>query len=249
MPAHRRWFFLCAQSKHSRGKLWVCSGEFLEKNMKTDVQLQQDVIAQLKWDPSITDTQIGVSVANGVVTLNGHVASFAEKWEAEKIVQRVSGVKALAVEIQVDLPSSSKRTDADIARSVENVLEWSSHVFNGHIKVMVENGWVTLTGEVMWEYQRRTAAHLIRYLRGVMGVINQVNVKYQASSNTIKSDIEAAIKRQAKLDEEAIKVDVNGSEVTLSGKVHSYFERNYMANSAWSAPGVQKVVNNLIVSY
>lgn len=217
--------------------------------MKTDAQLQQDVIAELKWDPSITDTQIGVSVANGVVTLNGHVDSFAEKWGAEKIVQRVSGVKALAVEIQVDLPSSSKRSDADIARSAENVLEWSSNIFNGHIKVMVEGGWVTLTGEVMWEYQRRTAVNLIRYLRGVTGVSNQIHVKEQASSSSIKADIEAAIKRQAKVDEAAIKVDVNGSEVTLSGKVHSYFERNYAGNSAWRAVGVQKVVNNITVTY
>lgn len=217
--------------------------------MKTDAQLQQDVIAELKWDPSITDTQIGVSVANGVVTLNGHVDSFAEKWEAEKIVQRVSGVKALAVEIQVDLPSSSKRSDADIARSAENALEWSSNVFNGQIKVMVEGGWVTLTGEVMWEYQRRTAFNLIRYLLGVTGVSNQIHVKAQASSSSVKADIEAAIKRQAKVDEAAIKVDVNGSEVTLSGKVHSYFERNYAVNSAWCAVGVQKVVNNITVAY
>ena len=217
--------------------------------MKTDAQLQQDVIAELKWDPSITDTQIGVSVANGVVTLNGHVDSFAQKWDAEKTAQRVSGVKALAVEIQVDLPSSSKRSDADIARSAENVLEWSSNIFNGHIKVMVEGGWVTLTGEVMWEYQRRTAVTLIRYLRGVTGVSNQIHVKAQASSSSIKADIEAAIKRQAKVDEAAIKVDVNGSEVTLSGKVHSYFERNYMGNSAWRAVGVQKVVNNITVAY
>lgn len=217
--------------------------------MKTDTQLQQDVIAELKWEPSVESTRIGVSVLDGVVTLGGHVDSFAQKWSAEKAAQRVEGVKALAVEIKVDLPGSDKRTDTDIARAVEYSLEWSTYNLKPAIKVMVENGWVTLSGEVPWEYQRRSVFNMVRNLRGVTGVTNQVHVKQVVSSNHIKGDIEAAIQRQAKVEGDSIKVDLKGSEVTLHGKVHSYFERNYVGDVAWRAPGVQKVVNNIIVAY
>lgn len=166
-----------------------------------------------------------------VATLAGHVNSYAEKWDAERAAQRVSGVKALAVEMDVKLSFSSKRTDADIAGSAENALEWSTYIPTGWVKVMVENGWVTLTGDVDWEYQRQTAHGAVRYLMGVMGVSNNIAIKPQVSLSAVKSEIEAALKRQAKADAKNISVDVQGADVTLSGTVHSSARQASMVKS------------------
>ena len=217
--------------------------------MKTDKQLQQDVIAELGWEPSVNASQIGVEVKDGIVTLAGHVDSFAEKWNAERAAQRVLGVKALATEMDVKLPGSSHRNDADIARSAENALQWTTYVPNDEIKVMVENGWVTLSGEVDWGYKKQAAAAAMRNLLGVKGVSDQIAIKPKASVSAVKSDIEAALKRCARNEAEAISVDVDGGKVTLSGSVHSWSERESAANSAWRAPGVCKVVDNITVSY
>ena len=138
--------------------------------MKTDQQLKQDVIAELAWEPAVNASQIGVEVKDGIVTLAGHVGSFTEKWQAEQAAQRVCGVKGLAVEMDVNLPGISNRTDADIARSVENTLQWQSYLPKGGVNVMVENGWVTLSGEVDWNYQRLRAADAVRNLLGVRGL-------------------------------------------------------------------------------
>jgi len=145
--------------------------------MKTDAQIQQDVIEELKWEQSVNASQIGVEVNNGIVTLAGHVGSFAEKWDAERATQRVSGVKALAIEIDVTLPGSSHRNDVDIARSAENVLEWSTYLPRDHVKVMVEDGWITLTGEVDWEYQKQAVATGVRYLMGVKGISDNITIR------------------------------------------------------------------------
>ena len=217
--------------------------------MKTDNQVQQDVIAELSWEPSVNAAQIGVEVKDGIVTLAGHVSSYAEKWNAERAAQRVSGVKALAIEMDVRLPGSSKRTDAEIARSAENVLEWTTFLPADRVKVMVENGWITLSGQVDWEYQRRAAADAVRYLLGVMGVSDDIAIKPSVSSSAVKSDIEAALKRRAKSDAQKISVDVRGSDVTLTGTVHSWSERDLATNSAWGSPGVQNVVNKIAVAY
>ena len=151
--------------------------------MKTDTQLQHDVIAELAWEPSVNAAQIGVEVKDGVVTLAGHVGSFVEKWEAERAAQRVSGVKGLAVEMDVNLPGSSKRNDVDIARAARNVLEWTTYWPQDEIKVVVEAGWVTLTGEVDWEYQRQAASNSIRGLIGITGVRDQIVIKPKAQGN------------------------------------------------------------------
>src|SRR5476651_1737362 len=132
--------------------------------MKSDAQLQQDVIAELSWVPSIDAARIGVEVKDGIVTLAGHVASYAQKWDAERAAQRVYGVKALAIEMDVALPGSSQRNDVDIERSADNVLQWMTYLPKDSIKLKVENGWVTLTGELDWEYQRQAAANAVRYL-------------------------------------------------------------------------------------
>jgi osmotically-inducible protein OsmY len=217
--------------------------------MKTDTQLQQDVMAELKWEPSVNAAQIGVEVKDGIVTLAGHVDSYAEKFDAERAAQRVAGVKALAIEMDVTLPGSSKRNDADIARSAENVLEWMTYLPKGSVKLKVEGGWITLSGEVDWEYQRQAALSGVRFLMGVTGISNQIAVKSKVSLSAVKSDIEAALKRRAKSDAQNISVKVQGGDVTLSGTVHSWSERELASDAAWGTPGVRKVVDNITVAY
>ena len=217
--------------------------------MKTDAQLKQDIIAELTWEPSVNASQIGVEVKNGTVTLAGHVDSYTEKWQAERAAQRVSGVKGLAVEIDVTLPGLSKRTDGDIARSAQNSLEWTSWLPKDSIKVKAENGWITLSGEVEWDYQRQSAKDAVRSLLGVVGVSDEISIKPKASMTAVKSEIEAALKRRAQTDAQQISVDVRGVDVTLSGSVHSWSERELAASSAWSTPGVRKVVDNITIAY
>jgi osmotically-inducible protein OsmY len=217
--------------------------------MKTDSQIQQDVSAELKWEPSVHAARIGVEVKNGIVTLAGQVDSYAEKWNAERAAQRVSGVRAIAVELKVHLADLSKRTDGDIAASVENVLEWTSTLPAGAIKVMVENGWVTLSGEVNWQYQRLAAVDSVRYLLGVVGVSDQITIKPSVSVSAVKADIESALKRTAIADAKKISVQVNGADVTLTGTVHNWAEREAATNSAWNTPGVRNVVDKLTLAY
>ena len=217
--------------------------------MKTDSQLQQDVIAELKWEPSVNAAQIGVEVKDGIVTLAGHVDSYAEKWDAERAAQRVSGVKALAIDMDVKLAGSSKRNDTDLARSAENALQWMTYLPKDSVKVMVEDGWITLSGEVDWEYQRQSAAGAVRYLMGVKGVSQNIAIKPKVSLSAVKSDIEAALKRRAHADAQKISVEVRGNDVTLTGSVHSWSERDLATHSAWGTPGVRNVVNNITVTY
>jgi osmotically-inducible protein OsmY len=218
--------------------------------MKTDKQVQLDVIAELGWEPSVNAAHIGVEVSNGVVTLAGHVSSYTEKFNAERATQRVAGVKALAVEMDVKFAgATAKRTDADIAQSVESVLQWATYFPSDSIKVKVEGGWITLSGDVEWDYQRQTAFDSVRHLAGVTGVSNLIAIKPSVSSTLVKSDIEAALKRRARTDAQKISVEVRGSDVTLTGAVHSWSERELARNSAWSSPGVSNVVDNMTVSY
>lgn len=217
--------------------------------MKTDSQLQQDVMAELKWEPAVHAEQIGVEVKDGIVTLAGHVDSYPAKWNAERAAQRVAGVKALAVEIDVKLNGSTKRTDADIARSIENVLQWTTYLPKDSVKVMVEDGWVTLSGQVQWGFQRTTANAAVRYLLGVKGVSDQITIKSGVSASAVKSDIEAALKRRATNEANGIKVAVSGSEVTLTGKVPTWAERDAVGSAAWSTAGVSNVVDKITISY
>ncbi|MCP1317565.1 BON domain-containing protein [Vreelandella lionensis] len=212
---------------------------------KSDSQLQKDVLAELSDEPSVRASDIGVEVKDGIVTLAGHVDSYAEKWHAEKAAQRVDGIKGVAVEIDVKLPGENQRTDADIARAVKNTLEWNVFIPNDPIKVMVEDGWVTLTGEVPWEYQRRLATSSIRYLAGVTGVSNQIVLKPKPTTTAVKANIEAALKRRALQDANAIKVDVHDHNVTLSGKAHNFAEKELIHQAAWNSPGVWKVTDNI----
>jgi osmotically-inducible protein OsmY len=216
--------------------------------MKTDTQLQSDVIAELKWQPSIHSSQIGVAVKDGVVTLSGEVSSYTEKMDAERAAQRVTGVKALAVSMSVKLSAFGKRDDADIARSAENVLEWTSADSGSTIQVMVEKGWVTLSGDVDWQYQKLAAAQSIRHLLGVTGVSNQIAIKPKVSLSMVKAEIEAALARRAKADAHKISVEVQGNNVTLTGAVSSWSERDAATSSAWATPGVHSVVDKMTLA-
>jgi len=217
--------------------------------MKSDAQLQTDVLEELAWEPSVNAARIGVEVNNGVVTLAGHVNSYAEKCNAEHAAQRVAGVIALAVEMQVNLPGDNKRSDADIARTAENAVRWLTLVPADTVKIMVENGWVTLSGEVEWAFQRNTATSAVRHLMGVTGVSDQITIKPKPSLTAIQSDIEAALKRRAASDAHEIHVEVRGSDVILTGTVHSWSERDLATHTAWSTPGVRNVADKMSVTY
>ena len=216
--------------------------------MKTDMQLQKDVMDELKWEPSVNATHIGVEVEDGVVTLDGHVDSFCEKWQAEKVAQRVSGVRALAVNIEVKLLGSSVRSDSDIASAAEKMIHWTNFGHANAVKVMVEKGWVTVMGVVEWRFQRDNISKMLRHLLGVVGISNQVAISQKASSDTVKTDIERALRRRAKDDAHHIVVNVKGGEVTLSGKVQSWSERDLASHSAWNSHGVMNVVNHITVA-
>lgn len=216
--------------------------------MKTDKQIQSDVLAELQWEPSVNAAHIGVEVKDGVVTLSGHVDNFAEKWAAERAAKRVKGVAALAIDMDVSLQSGDKRNDSDIARAVINALQWTSTVPGQSIQVAVENGMVTLSGQVDWNYQREAAANGVRNLIGVRGVFNQILVRPKVNVTAVKSDIEHALKRRAYLDAENINVGLQGDAITLSGKVGSLWEKSLAVQAAWGTPGVRSVVDKLTVS-
>ncbi len=215
--------------------------------MKTDSQLQQDVTAELSWDPTVDAARIGVSVTDGIVSLSGTVNSFAGKWHAERAAQRVAGVTGLAVEVEVKLPGTDVRDDADIARTARNALDWMSQVPRDSVKVLVENGWITLSGTVDWRFQRQAAAGAVRYLMGATGVSDQIVVKPAAAAAVSKSSIESALRRSARGGAHQIHVDVQGGEVTLSGQVNSWGEREAAADTAWRTPGVHNVVDRIQV--
>jgi osmotically-inducible protein OsmY len=217
--------------------------------MKTDQQLQQAVIDELTWDPSVHASEIGVIVKDGVVTLDGEVSSFAEKWGAERAAQRVTGVQALAVGLDVKLSALGKRSDSDIARSAQTALHWCSSCPSETIQLMVEDGWITLTGSVEWHYQKQAATDALRYLIGVTGVSDQISLSPKVLSTVVKADIEAALKRRSTSDAQEIHVDVHGADVTLSGTVHSWAERELARHSAWGTKGVRQVVDNMAMAH
>ena len=217
--------------------------------MKTDTQIQQDVLAALKWEPSVHAAGIGVEVKDGVVTLAGEVSSFAEKWDAERAAQRVAGVKALAIELDVKLSEFGKRTDADIARSAQTALDWSTTLVHDSVKVMVEAGWITLSGNADWYYQKQAATECVRHLSGVKGVSNEMVVNPKVPMGSVKADIEAALKRVSQTDAQKIAVSVTGDNVTLTGTVANWSERDLATTSAWGTPGVRTVVDNMTLAY
>lgn len=213
----------------------------------SDSQLQTDVMNELRCEPRLTPEKIGVAVHNGIVTLSGTVPNYAEKMAAEKATLRVRGVKGVAEEIEVHLLPTSKKNDTEIAEAVANALAW--HVWApDNIKTKVENGWVTLSGEVEYQFQRSAAHDSVRFLGGVRGVTNNIAIKKSVNVDNIQDAIEKALVRDAELEAEHIHVAAEGSTVTLSGRVHSAWERQAASDAAWRAAGVSKVQNQLEIA-
>jgi osmotically-inducible protein OsmY len=216
--------------------------------MDKDTQLQREILDELDYEPSLNADEIGVSVKDGVVTLSGLVGSYAEKVSAETAVKRIHGVKAVAVELEVRLPSSIRHTDTDIAKAASTALDWSTLVPKGEVTVKVENGWVTLEGQVGWDFERQAAARAVRSLSGVRGVSNLIVLKPRVGTQQIKERIVGAFRRNADLDAKTVRVEAADGKVTLFGNVHSWTERTEAERVAWAAPGVSQVENRITVA-
>ena len=216
--------------------------------MKTDSEIERDVKAELGWNPDLKSTDIAISVKDGVVTLAGFVPRYIDKYEAEKAAKRVAGVLAVANDIEIRLPAVDERPDPEIAREVVTALKNQLPFSHERIKAVVRNGWVTLEGDVEWQYQRLTGERAVRPLKGVKGIINDIKTKPRVEPSDIKQKIQEAFRRSAEVDANQITVETSGGEVILKGKVRSWLERDEAERVAWRAPGVTKVDDRIVVS-
>jgi osmotically-inducible protein OsmY len=213
--------------------------------IRTDQEIQKDVLAELRWDAQIQPNEIGVSVKDGVVTLTGWLDSYLKKWAAEEAAHRVAGVKAVANDIDVKL--ATERTDPDIAAAAVHAIEWDALIPADSIQVTVSKGWVTLKGDVEWQYQKQDAERVVRRLAGVKGVTNLITVRPSVTAPELKKKIEDALVRNAQIDAERITVEVQGSKAILKGTVRSWAEKEEVERVAWSAPGIVSVENRVSV--
>jgi osmotically-inducible protein OsmY len=215
--------------------------------MRTDEDIRRDVEAELAWAPEIQSTDIAVTAKEGVVTLVGFVRSYSEKYEAEQVAKRVLGVKALVNDLDVKLATGTERIDREIAEDALDALKRELPVSSQGITAVVRDGWITLEGQVQWDFQRRMAEAAVRNVRGVKGVVNLIKVEPKASPTEVKARIEEALKRSAEVDASNIEVEAEGGTVTLRGRVRSWAERDEAEKAAWRAPGVREVRNLIVI--
>lgn len=215
--------------------------------MLNNVELQKKVLDALDWEPSLDATHIGVAVNDGVVTLTGQVRSFPDRWMAERVVKQISGVKGLANDIEVRLAGDFRRNDSDLAAAAVKALEWDVQVPHQQIKLRVSDGWITLEGQVEWQFQREAAERSMRHLLGVRGVNNEITLTAKVTPADLKHRIETAFKRIAELEASKIRVETKGGTVVLDGTVHSWAERDQAERAVWAAPGVMAVEDHLAV--
>jgi osmotically-inducible protein OsmY len=216
---------------------------------KSDTDIKTDVLAELKFEPCVSITDIGVLVKDGAVTLNGYATSYAEKWNAVSATKRVAGVRAIADDIVVNLPHSQLRTDGDIAIAAANQIGWFTSIPPGAAKITVADGLITLEGELEFGYQKSDAQANVQFLAGVKGVTNLITIKSKLASTHVKAAIESAFERNALLDADKIEVEISGSKVTLRGTVRNYAERDEAERVSWAASGVWSVDNKLDVKW
>ncbi len=216
--------------------------------MKTDLELQKDVQDELKWEPKLYGTEIGVTAKSGIITLTGIVDSYSKKVAAEKATERIAGVKIVAQEIEVRLSTAGKRTDTEIAKAILDAFKWNESIPDDRIKVKVENSWVYLEGEVEWQFQKDIIKNAVEFLQGVKGVSNYISIKPKLNSKIIKENTRKALYRNAAIEAENIVLETIENKVILKGRVHSWYEKNEIEKAAWSAPGVVNVEDDLIVA-
>jgi osmotically-inducible protein OsmY len=214
----------------------------------SDVSLRQNIIDELEFEPSLNAANIGVAVENGVVTLTGHVRSYMEKVRAERVVQRVKDVHGVAEELEVRYPSDKKTADDEIAKRALNIISWDTSIPADKVQVKVEGGWITLSGQVEWYYQKVSAESAVRRISGVKGVSNMLTIEPRVQPSDIKGRIENALKRKAGVEASKIRVSVSDGKVTLDGNVNAWFERTAAEDAAWAAPGVTSVVDHIHIA-
>jgi osmotically-inducible protein OsmY len=217
--------------------------------MKTDASIRVDVENELRWDPSVDEKAILIKVVDGVVSLQGSVPHFSDRWAAEVLTERVAGVRAIANDIEVKIPKPGERSDSDIASAAASALKWHFALESSDIQPVVKQAWITLSGHVSYGYQKTVAEGAVRYLRGVKGVFNHIEVRPAIKATDVEQKIRTAFQRQASLDAKDVKVNVDDSAVVLQGTVHSWREKDDAAIAAWAAPGVTKVENKLQVQF
>jgi osmotically-inducible protein OsmY len=213
-----------------------------------DLSLRNAILDELQFQPAIDAANIGVTVDNGVVTLSGHVSSYAQKISAERAVKSLKGVRAVAEEIQVRPEKGAGTADDTIASRALKIINWSSDVPEGDIKIIVQDGWVTLEGEVDWQYQKETVERAVRKLSGVVGIHNDLTLRPRVDAGNIQRSIEEALKRNAEVDAEGIHVKVQGDVVKLEGRVHLWRQRQIAERAAWSVPGVKEVIDHILLA-